>query len=249
MEATAFSAANGLKAVNADLRRIGANPDYWYPLAWSDEVKTGKTVGRQFAGEPIVLYRGKSGKVFALEDRCAHRQVPLRLGVVQDDQLKCGYHGWTYDCSGRCVDVPYLGKERLPNGVRGYPVQEIDGLIFAFMGNPALAETRAPAALGSALDRRYKTRRLNREVACHFSFMQENLMDMNHQFLHRRQMGGIKAHCLARRSGENWAEVDYTFSRPQGMGPIGEAAILGTIRPKQGGDHKDLMTIRSGYPY
>jgi phenylpropionate dioxygenase-like ring-hydroxylating dioxygenase large terminal subunit len=248
MQETARPLARKNEAIT-DLRRIGANPDYWYPLAWSDEVKPGRTLAREFAGDPVVLYRGKSGRVFALEDRCAHRQVPLHLGVVNGDTLKCGYHGWTYDCAGSCIDIPYLGKERLPNGVKSYPCREIDGLIFVFPGDPALAGTRAPTGLGAAMDRGYKTRRLNREVACHYSFMQENLMDMNHQFLHRRQMGGIKAHCLARRSGEDWAEVDYTFSRPQGMGPIGEAAILGTIRPNKGGDHKDLMTIRSGYPY
>jgi renierapurpurin 18,18'-hydroxylase len=72
-----------------DLRRIGAHPDQWYPLAWSDELKPGKTLGRRFAGDPIVLYRGNSGRVFALEDRCAHRQVPLHLGVVSGDDLKC----------------------------------------------------------------------------------------------------------------------------------------------------------------
>ena len=58
-----------------DLRRIGAHPDHWYAVAWSDELKTGKTLGRHFAGEPIVIYRGDSGQVFALEDRCAHRRA------------------------------------------------------------------------------------------------------------------------------------------------------------------------------
>src|SRR6266567_7845522 len=95
-----------------DLRRVGAHPDYWYPVAWSPELKVGKTLGRRFAGLPIVLYRGKSGQVFALEDRCAHRQVPLHLGVVSGDELKCHYHGWAYDCTGKCTDIPYLGKER-----------------------------------------------------------------------------------------------------------------------------------------
>ena len=52
-----------------DLRKVGAHPDYWYPVAWCDELKPGKTLGRRFAGEPIVLYRGQSGQVFALEDR------------------------------------------------------------------------------------------------------------------------------------------------------------------------------------
>src|SRR5277367_4442327 len=99
-----------------DLRRVGAHPDYWYPLAWSEELKVGKTLGRRFAALPIVLYRGSSGQVFALEDRCAHRQVPLHLGVVSGDEIKCHYHGWTYAQSGKCTSVPYLGKERLPNG-------------------------------------------------------------------------------------------------------------------------------------
>ncbi len=49
-----------------DLRRIGAHPDYWYPVAWSYELKPGKVLGRRFAGEPIAIYRGSSGQVFAL---------------------------------------------------------------------------------------------------------------------------------------------------------------------------------------
>ena len=65
-----------------DLRRLGSHPDHWYAVAWSDELQVGKTLGRRFAGQPIVLYRGSSGRVFALEDRCAHRQVPLHAGEV-----------------------------------------------------------------------------------------------------------------------------------------------------------------------
>ena len=137
-----------------DLRRIDAHPDFWYPVAWSHEVKPGKTRGVRFAGEPIVLYRGASGAVFALEDRCAHRQVPLHLGTVSGDTLRCGYHGWAYDCAGKCIDVPYLGRERLPNGVRSYPAHETDGLIFVFPGNAELAEARKPARLGSKSDGR-----------------------------------------------------------------------------------------------
>src|SRR5579859_4563548 len=186
-----------------DLRRIGAHPDHWYPVAWSHELKVGKTLARRFAGEPIVLYRGTSGRVFALEDRCAHRQVPLHLGVVMGDDIKCHYHGWCYDQQGKCVDIPYLGKERLPNGVKSYPALEVDGLIFIFPGDPSLAQARAPKSLGMSQRKDYKTRRLNREVDCHYTFMHENLFDMNHQFMHRRLMGSIKAHCLGRRSEEH----------------------------------------------
>ncbi|MDP9065392.1 MAG: Rieske 2Fe-2S domain-containing protein, partial [Pseudomonadota bacterium] len=233
-----------------DLRRVGAHPDYWYPVAWSDELKVGGRLGRQFAGEPIVIYRGTSGQVFALEDRCAHRQVPLHLGVVTGDNLKCHYHGWTYNCRGKCVGVPYLGTERLPTGIKGYPAAEVDGLIFVFPGEPALAAGRLPTALGCSQRKDYKTRRLNRTVACHYTFMHENLFDMNHQFMHRKQMGSITARCLGRNHGDNWAQVEYSFARSGGKQSVGEHLIVDLMRkrsePKK--DFSDYMRIRTDYP-
>src|SRR4051812_47463239 len=89
-----------------DLRRIGIHPDFWYPLAYSKNLKAGKTLAVSFAGAPIVLARSKKGEAFALEDRCAHRQVPLSEGVVCGEVLNCGYHAWTYDKTGRCINVP-----------------------------------------------------------------------------------------------------------------------------------------------
>ena len=233
-----------------DLRRVGAHPDYWYPLAWSDELLAGKTLGRRFAGLPIVLYRGSSGQVFALEDRCAHRQVPLHLGEVTGDDLKCHYHGWTYNCAGRCVNVPYLGGERLPNGVKSYPAREVDGLIFVFPGDPTLAESRAPAGLGCSQRKDYKTRRLNREVACHYTFMHENLFDMNHQFMHRKYMGSIRASCLGRDHGDSWAQVEYSFSRTAGKSSLGEQVIVDLMRKRSEAKKgfSDHMRIRTDYP-
>jgi phenylpropionate dioxygenase-like ring-hydroxylating dioxygenase large terminal subunit len=246
--------ANAPKAF--DLRRVGAHPDHWYALAWVDELKVGKTLARRFAGQPIVLYRGESGTVFALEDRCAHRQVPLHLGVVSGDELKCHYHGWTYDCSGQCIEIPYLKSdrspdgERLPNGVRAYPAREIDGLIFVFPGDPALADSRVPRTLGLSQRSDYKTRRLNREVACHYTFMHENLFDMNHQFMHRKNMGSIRARCIGRDHGDGWAEVEYTFSRTAGRPSMGEKVIVDLVRPRKGPkqDFSDHMRIRTDYP-
>jgi phenylpropionate dioxygenase-like ring-hydroxylating dioxygenase large terminal subunit len=229
-----------------DLRRVGAHPNHWYPMAWSRELKAGATYATHFAGDPVVLVRPKEGDVFALEDRCAHRQVPLSKGVVAGCALRCCYHGWTYDASGQCIDVPYLGKGKLPNGVRAYPCREQDGLIFIWPGDPALV-TELPQ-LGSVADPAFKTRRFGRPVKCHYSFMHENLMDMNHQFLHRRQMGQVAPRYLGRRLGDTWLEVDYTFARTGGKQPLGEAAILGSRRGASD-KPRDIMTIRTDYPY
>ena len=63
------SVDNTAKPAVRDLRRVDIHPDYWYPLAWSREIKRGKTLAVRFAGEPIVLARTESCKVIALEDR------------------------------------------------------------------------------------------------------------------------------------------------------------------------------------
>jgi phenylpropionate dioxygenase-like ring-hydroxylating dioxygenase large terminal subunit len=190
-----------------DLRKIGLHPDHWYPLARSRDVKTGKAIGRTFAGEPIVLVRTEGGRLFALEDR----------------------------------------SERIPKGVRKYPCREAYGLIFVFPGNPALAETAFFPDIPAYADPKYKTRYLDHQVTCHYSFLHENLMDMNHQFLHRKIMARIKTGFLGLREGDDWVEVDYTFTRV-GKQPMGEKVMLGK-RPETTTDRDmDLMTVRTQYP-
>src|SRR5260370_18990451 len=116
----------------ADLRRIGIDPNFWYPVAESRSVRKGKTFAATFAGERIALYRGQSGTVYALEDRCAHRQVPLSMGVVEGEALRCCYHAWAYRGNGRISQIPYLprGAGRPPRRVRAYPAREAYGLVF-----------------------------------------------------------------------------------------------------------------------
>jgi phenylpropionate dioxygenase-like ring-hydroxylating dioxygenase large terminal subunit len=228
-------------------RNTGLDPDFWYPVARSRNLKPGKTLAVTFAGTEIVLVRPESGAPYALEDRCAHRQVPLSQGVVKGDQLLCGYHGWAYDCSGACVSIPYLDRGRtLPNGVRGYACREAYGFVFVFPGNQDLADVTPMPELPFYGDRRYKTRVLDREIACHYSFMHENLMDMNHQFLHRSLMGRIRAKLLDVREGKDWLEADYSFGRTEGKQSFGERLIIGTNNSDK---YVDLMTIRTGYPY
>jgi phenylpropionate dioxygenase-like ring-hydroxylating dioxygenase large terminal subunit len=233
-------------SVPPDLRKIGSHPDHWYPVAWSRELKPGGVCAARFAGEPIVMVRPKQGPVFALEDRCAHRQIPLSRGVVNGCAIRCGYHGWTYDSSGKCVDVPYLGKHELPNGVKPYPCVERDGLIFVWPGDPR--RVTKLGSLGHSADTAYKTRRFGNVVRCHYTFMHENLMDMNHQFLHRHTTGKVAPSYRGRRVGDDWIEVDYSFRRPGEKPPLGEAVITGSLRGKSA-VARDLMTVRTEYPY
>jgi renierapurpurin 18,18'-hydroxylase len=228
----------------ADLRRTGINPDFWYPVAVSGSVRSGKTFAATFAGERIALYRGESGTVYALEDRCAHRQVPLSMGVVEGDALRCCYHAWEYRGNGRISQIPYLpkGAGRPPRGVRSYPVREAYGLVFVFPGDPQKAETAALPVLPEFDSARHKTMTFSRTVRCHYSFMHENLLDMNHQFLHRGIVGKIQPTLLGYETGPHSVEARYLFTHAGGKKNRGAGILAAEKSP-------DVITICTAYPY
>jgi phenylpropionate dioxygenase-like ring-hydroxylating dioxygenase large terminal subunit len=232
-----------------DLRRVGANPDFWYPVALSRSVRTGRVLATAFAGERIALYRGASGTVHALEDRCAHRQVPLSMGVVEGETLRCCYHAWAYRGDGRISQIPYLSKGdgRPPRGVRSYPVREAYGLVFVFPGVPekaAVTELPELPAFGST---QYRTMTFSRTVRCHYSFMHENLLDMNHQFLHRGVVGRLRPELLEHRTGARSVEARYQFTHVGGKRNRTAGLLAG--EGVSGGGSRDVMTIRTEYPY
>jgi renierapurpurin 18,18'-hydroxylase len=238
-----------LRSNQPDLRRIACNPNYWYPLAWARQLKRSKTLSVTFAGNPIVLVRTDSDRVFALEDRCAHRQFPLSKGSVCGEQVQCGYHAWRYDASGAIRSIPYLanGVDVPCRAVRAYPCRVAYGLIFVFAGDPALAERAAFPDLPWFHSKDYRPMLVDREVGCHYTFMHENLMDMNHQILHKRLMGSVKPQLLRHTKGDGWVEAQYHFS------DLGGKKHRGVTWLGMGSDADerrfDVMTIRTDYPY
>jgi len=232
-----------------DLRRTGIDPNFWYPVALSGSVRKKKAFAATFAGERIALYRGESGTVYALEDRCAHRQIPLSMGLVEGDTLRCCYHAWTYRGNGRISQIPYLPKDagRPPRGVRAYPVREAYGFVFVFPGDPQQAETAAFPELPEFDSAKHKTMTFARTVGCHYSFMHENLLDMNHQFLHRGVVGKIQPTLLGYEAGPRSVEARYLFSHAGGKKNRG--AELLAAKSVGGTDAPDAVTIRTEYPY
>jgi 5,5'-dehydrodivanillate O-demethylase len=108
---------------------------FWHPVYLSEQLKPGWAVPVKLMNEPFTLYRGESGTVHAVDFRCAHRGTQLSTGWVEDDCIRCRYHGWMFDGDGQCVEQP-LEKTPFKNRIhlRSYPVQEYLGLIFAYLG-------------------------------------------------------------------------------------------------------------------
>lgn len=112
----------------------------WYVAAWSREVASDRPLSRLLLRQPVALWRTGSGLAVALEDRCCHRHAPLSAGTVVGNNIRCGYHGLSFDSSGNCVDVP--SQNRIPPGarVRRYPLIEKHGWIWVWMGDPGAAD-------------------------------------------------------------------------------------------------------------
>ena len=88
---------------------------FWYAVISLDDLKDGPKPFR-LLGEDIVLFLGADGKPAALKDRCCHRTSKLSKGWCRDGLIVCGYHGWTYDHTGKLVHVPQFPVEQqVPN--------------------------------------------------------------------------------------------------------------------------------------
>jgi 5,5'-dehydrodivanillate O-demethylase oxygenase subunit len=114
---------------------------YWYPIAATTELVERPTKAVKILGESLVLYRDQHGRPGLIGAQCAHRRMSMLLGIPEKEGLRCAYHGWLYDKSGRCVEQPYEQAED-PNSdfkerirMPAYPVQELGGLIFAYLGH------------------------------------------------------------------------------------------------------------------
>jgi 5,5'-dehydrodivanillate O-demethylase len=108
---------------------------FWQPVYVAADLASGRAVPIRILGEDYTLYRGASGQPHVIAPRCAHRGTLLSTGWVEEDCVRCFYHGWKYDATGQCVEMP-AEEASFPAKVRiaGYPTVEYQGLIFAYLG-------------------------------------------------------------------------------------------------------------------
>ena len=162
----------------------------WYVAARSAEV-THQPLGRVLLDEPVVLYRKANGEAVALEDRCCHRQLPLSMGKVEGNDLRCGYHGLRFDASGRCVEIP--GQESIPPQarVRAYPLVEKYRWLWIWMGEPAKADPALIPNWWWADHAEWAfTQPEQIHVKCNYQLVSDNVLDVTHlAYVHATSIG------------------------------------------------------------
>lgn len=158
----------------------------WYAAVWADDLGR-ELLPRTFLNEPVVLYRKQDGSPCAIEDRCPHRIVPLSMGKLEGDDVECLYHGLRFNCAGECIDNPN-GAGLIPKAarVKSYPLLEQWGMVWIWMGDPALADPALLPDLSPMTDvARYTTMHGTLKLEANHLLLMDNLTDLSHaSFIH-----------------------------------------------------------------
>ena len=178
----------------ATLRSMTYATNIWYAALWAEDLAEGAMQSRTICEQPVVFFRGPDGEPVALEDRCAHRFIPLSMGQLCDGakSVECPYHGLRFGTDGACVLNPH-GSGRIPAtlAVRAYPVVERHTMLWIWMGADE-ADTDLipdfsyldPGAPGVLSKRDWL------EMDVDYQLVIDNLLDLSHaSFLHRGVLG------------------------------------------------------------
>jgi 5,5'-dehydrodivanillate O-demethylase len=196
---------------------------FWHPIATSSKLETGRARALRILCEDLTLYRGESGTPYLIGGRCAHRCTVLHTGWVQGDQVRCMYHGWRYDGTGRCTEMP-AERNIDPSSIQiaGYPVYDYHGLLFAYLGDGPAPPFELPRNAG--LERPDVDISTTEEVwDCNWLQQVENSLDSTHlsfvhQWPHASRLGSeIGADVPELRYEETSQGIRQTAIRPSGV--------------------------------
>ena len=166
---------------------------YWLPVMLAQELPDPDCppVRVKLLGERLLAFRDTRGRLGLIGEFCAHRGVSLWFGRNEENGIRCAYHGWKYDVTGQCVDVPsepaengFCSRIRLTN----YSLIERAGVLWAYLGPPEL-KPQEPGYdwTGVPPAQRYVSKRLQE---CNWLQAMEGAVDSIHSgFLHRYSVG------------------------------------------------------------
>ena len=121
---------------------------YWIPVALTEELpeRDGPPIRVRALGEDLVAFRDSDGVVALVDAFCPHRRAPMFFGRNEECGLRCVYHGWKFDRTGACVDMPSEPPDSLFKAkvrIGAYPTHEAGDIIWAYMG-PAESQPPPP---------------------------------------------------------------------------------------------------------
>jgi 5,5'-dehydrodivanillate O-demethylase len=189
---------------------------YWHVVAPLDEMQDRWTKRVRLFGEDLVLFKkrqdDRGGRFGLIGEACPHRRASLAYGIPTTDGIRCPYHGWMFDGTGRCLEQPNepegsTFKDKV--SLAGYPVQELGGMLFTYMGpQPAPQLPRydgfvAPGAIRVCA---------KATVPCNWLQIMENSMDPVHlEWLHGKQQEFVNERTTGEKTHFALHHLDIAF--------------------------------------
>jgi 5,5'-dehydrodivanillate O-demethylase len=193
---------------------------YWHPVAAAVELETAWTKQVRILGENLILFRDRQGKRGLIAEQCPHRRASFLHGIPTQNGIRCPYHGWEFDSKGACLNQPNEPDNpafREKVATTAYPVEELGGLLFAYMGPlpaPLLPRFDGFIAEGSI--------KMLGQVLLPINWLQimENSMDPIHtEWLHghhyefQKEQEGVKVAISARHEKIDFKEFEYGLTK------------------------------------
>ena len=197
---------------------------YWIPALLSEEVaeKGCPPVRVTLLSEKLVAFRDSNGEIGLIEEFCAHRRVSLWFGRNEDGGLRCPYHGWKFDVSGKCQEIPSEPDDstfRHEVSLTSYPCVERGGIVWAYMGPPELRpEPPAFEWVTVPANQRYHTKRLEE---CNYLQALEGGIDSSHVgWLHRGELRSDPLHHGSKGSDYHLSDRKPRFEVKESAGGL-----------------------------
>jgi 5,5'-dehydrodivanillate O-demethylase oxygenase subunit len=163
---------------------------YWQPVAAAAVLDRERVLGVRILGEDLALFKTEKGELGLVQQRCPHRSASIACGIPSVDGIRCPYHGWYFSPEGECIGQPFedltgSGKFKEQIKITAYPVRELNGLVFAYLGpSPSPELPMWDAFVDPAYERSIQITYL----PCNYLQCMENSLDPVHfEWLHANQ--------------------------------------------------------------
>jgi phthalate 4,5-dioxygenase oxygenase subunit len=174
---------------------------YWVPAVLSSEIAEPDCapVRVKLLGERLLAFRDSEGRPGLIDEFCAHRGASLFLGRNEEGGIRCSYHGWKYDITGRCVELPSVPQLACKVRLKAYPCIERGDIVWAYMGPPE-KQPDPPEVEWCLLpaDHRYVSKRL--QECCYLQAMEGGIDTTHASWVHRYELDVDPMH---RHAGAN----------------------------------------------
>src|SRR6202453_2043380 len=201
---------------------------FWLPFLLSEELAEpdGPPVRVRLLGEDLIAFRATDGSVGLIDAFCPHRRAPMFFGRNEECGLRCVYHGWKFDVTGTCVDMPSEPPDSLFKTkvtIKAYPTFEAADVVWTYMGPPA----EMPAHPDYEWMRAPRTHRILSKTFEDANYLQglEGGLDTAHSsFAHNERLGD--RHWIRNRDGAPRLDVErtdygYTYVSTRNVGEDG----------------------------